>query len=138
MRLHKDSRAQELALQARFRSKKLITGKSDSGGFVQQPVPSSPLELESLNTSTGQWRRTHTACLSISEGTEANLSLMKRGSQRVFEVAKLARRSANTPLCELCEVDLSRASLLDDEENSLEAHERKVMVILLLNAFEYW
>lgn len=28
--------------------------ESDSGGFVQQPVPSSPLELESLNTSTGQ------------------------------------------------------------------------------------
>lgn len=77
------------------------------------------------------------ACLSISEGTEANLSLMKRGSQGAFEVAKPARHSANTPLYELYEVDLSRASLLDDEENSLKAHERKVMVILLRNAFEY-
>ncbi len=62
---------------------------------------------------------------------------MKRGSQGAFEVAKPARHSANTPLYELYEVDLSRASLLDDEENSLKAHERKVMVILLRNAFEY-
>lgn len=68
------------------------------------------------------------ACLSISEGTGANLSLMKRGSQRAFEVAKPARHSANTLLYELYEVDLSRASLLSDEENSLKAHDGNTSV----------
>lgn len=71
------------------------------------------------------------ACLSISEGTEVNLRLMKRGSQRAFEVAKPAKALGKhycTRLNELYEVDVSRASLLDDEENSLKAHDGNTSV----------
>lgn len=110
-----------------FRSK-VNHRESHSGGFCSTACSFISAWAGIIKHIHWTVRRTHMACLSISEGTGANLSLMKRGSQRAFEVAKPARHSANTLLYELYEVDLSRASLLSDEENSLKAHDGNTSV----------